>query len=277
MFLVCPDYATSLTEQYLLPSPTQTVDQPLYDATYAPKKSVADFILFDERTPHITTYLVGGALASNLTNSTNVTVDAYNTQNSYYSNQNWNALFGIGVGVGYLVYPYPFQNFRITIDPAFYYANFGTMNGIEYPDSNGGSFDTLNYQYTGDSLALFLETHFTYTTYQWQPTFMVGLGVSRNTLSNYSEYATYSGGTASPTDYPFSNDTTTSFAYEIGIGVTHPIFIKSTPRVAYALGLEYRYMNFGSGELGASQAGDHLKVNTVDAQAILASLQMSFS
>ncbi|MDP1573738.1 MAG: hypothetical protein Q8L78_02215 [Coxiellaceae bacterium] len=243
----------------------------------APNSQLAHYLTFDEKAPHMTFYLTSGVIATDLSNNNNVVIDQYNTVNTYNTNVKWNFLFGAGLGMGYIQYPYPFENFRMTIAPAFYYADMGTVSGIEHPDSSGGDFDTLNYNFDASSLALLLETHLAYTAYAWQPVFVLGVGGAENHLQNYSEYATDSNGSASPTTAPFGNKWSTNFAYEVGVGISHPIFVGKSRTVAYNIGLDYRYFYFGSGELGASAGGDHLKVNTMSAQAILLSLGMSFN
>ena len=277
LFFTGISQAANTQSQGWLPAPDNTADNALYQSDFAPNHQLAHYLLFDEKVPHLTFYLTGGMMATDLSNNANVVIDQYNTVNTYNTNVKWNFLFGAGLGMGYITYPYPFENFKMTIAPAFYYANMGSVNGIEHPDSSGGAFDTLNYNFDASSMALMLETHLAYAAYSWQPVFVLGIGGAENHLQNYSEYASNPDGSASPTTTPFGNKWSTNFAYEVGVGIAHPIFAGKSRSVAYNLGLDYRYFYFGSGELGASAAGDHLKVNTMSAQAILFSLGMSFS
>lgn len=277
LFFAGTSVAATANTQNWLPVPEDTADEVLYQSQFGPNHKLAHYVLFDERAPHVALYLTGGLMASNLTTNSNVVIDQYNTVNTYNTDMKWNFLLGAGVGVGYISYPYPFENFHMTIDPAFYYADFGTVSGIEHPDSSGGSFDTLNYQFKASSIALLFETHLAYAAYSWQPVVVLGIGGAGNYLNNYSEYASNPNGGASPTTTPFSNHWVANFAYEAGVGISHPIFVGKSRNVAYNLGLEYRYFNFGSGELGASASGNRLKVQTLDAQTILLSLGMRFS
>lgn len=267
--------ATNNTQLSPLPAPQSTLVEQLYQDPYAPKRQLAHYVLFDQSVPHVVAYVTGGAFASDLSNNPNVTIDQYNTINTYNSDTKWNVLMGVGVGVGYITYPYPYENFKVTINPAFYFVNYDSVSGIEHPDSGSGiPFDTLSYQFNAKSYVGMLETHLAYAKYAWQPVVILGIGVADNYLSGFSSVATDPDGSASP-GAPFPDNSNFSFAYEVGCGVWHTVMSNAQHEVSF--GLEYRYFNTGKGELGAAPSGDHLTVQTMDAQSILASLGIGFS
>lgn len=260
-----------------LPPPEKTDVNPLYNSAFAPKKPLAKYVLFDESAPHVAVYLTGGAFASYLNDNQQIVVDQYGTVNTYSPSAKWNTLFGMGVGMGRILYPYPFEHFKVSVLPAFYYANFGTVNGTLYPDTSGGSFDTLNYQLKASSYALMAETHLSYTQYSWRPVAVLGVGAALNHLYDYSEVPTNSSGSASPTNFPFSTKNSAAFAFEVGAGLSHPVYVNAAKTFLMELSLEYRYFNFGTGSLGSSIGGDSYQIDPISAQAVLLSLGMDFA
>lgn len=231
---------------------------------------------------HIEVFFLGGPTFSSLSNNNTVLITTYS--NEYFANNqtNWGGM--IGVGAGY-VFPLAHHDMTISLDPAFYYNTSTTVQGIEYPFSppgvpfNGGNPDSLNYQFNEQSDAFFMESHFVYTEYSWQPVVVVGLGVGMNDLSNYSEVPTDEHGSASPAPYFFRNQSNTDFAYELGLAVQHQIYANDKHDVSYTMSLGYRYFNFGEGQLAQSisqTSNQTLQVNSVYTQAILLSLSAAF-
>jgi hypothetical protein len=253
----------------------------LYHSAYAPPKTMAKYVIAHNYDHHISVYLMGGLDATHLSNVADVTMNNYDVVNTYKPNPEWNALGGVGIGMGFIVYPYPYTDFTVTIDPAVITGKLGTVSGIEYPDSNHGDFDTLSYQFSTRTVALLMESHFAYTAYAWQPEVIVGLGAAFNTFDNFSEQVIQVNGGGFPSQLPFSNRTTSSFAFEVGVGVRRVMYVDPLKRFSLNVGLDYRYLNFGEGELSPTQAlgaiHDSLKISTLDAQAIMASLGLTFS
>ena len=123
-----------------------------------------------------------------------------------------------------------------------------------------------------------LESRFIYTQYMWQPFALVGVGSSWNRLYSYSETPTIPNDSAASSPYPFSNNTMSSFAYELGVGVQRQLFMKPSSALQYFLSLEYRYINNGKGELGPSAAQtttDRLQVSHLSVQTIMATLKVT--
>lgn len=110
----------------------------------------------------------------------------------------------------------------------------------------GVTFDRLAYSVDQSSTAVMLEPKLIYTAYAWQPYVTAGIGDASNQMGNYTEAASSSG---VPTATPFSGNTTNNFAYSVGAGIQHKLIITDNPD-QFTIGLEYRYMNWGSLQLG---------------------------
>lgn len=173
----------------------------------------------------------------------------------------------------------PTQHFHVTLGPAAYYVDFDKIHGVESPFSNGGSFDTLNYQFLASGAALFLESRVIFSASCWHPFFVLGAGNAWNHLSEYDEKPTDPAGSAAPASEFFHHNTMSSFAYEAGVGISHQFGADKKRDVRYSYALEYRYFNFGAAKLGQSslQTSDQvLGVKTLHTSAILLSLSVAF-
>jgi opacity protein-like surface antigen len=224
----------------------------------------------------VNVYISGGPTFSQLGNGTSVALNDFVT-NNYITNKeaHWSPLWGIGIG-------HSFENifskpYTLSLGLTGYSINFGNVKGTEYPFANAGAFDTLNYKFKAQSNALLLESRLFYTGYSWQPFALVGIGSAWNRLSNYSEIPTDSSGSAVPLP-PFSSHTENAVAYELGIGVQRQFFEDVVNKVRYAVSLDYRYLNFGKGQLGSSSVqttGDHLHIDNLYTQGVMLSLNAS--
>jgi opacity protein-like surface antigen len=165
--------------------------------------------------------------------------------NDYFSTKH----DGINPIIGAGVFGHPFSELDgkpldLSIGLTYYNVQFSAINGVEYPFANAGTFDTLNYSLKEHANALMLEPKLIYKRYQhWQPYIITGVGASWNRMNSYAETPTNPNGSAAALPQTFGGYTNSDFAYEAGIGIQCPI------RSRYAIALDYRYMNLGSGKL----------------------------
>jgi hypothetical protein len=156
------------------------------------------------------------------------------------------------------------------------YTNYGSVEGAELPFINDGTFDALNYQFHTQSLAAMVETKLFFNNFKWQPYLTAGVGCAWNRFYDYSQTADSNPLTAGQTN--FANNTTASFAYEAGIGVQRQIFLEASRDVQYFVTVDYRYLNFGNGQLGPAptQTTDsRLQVSNMYTQALVFSLKVT--
>lgn len=203
---------------------------------------------------------------SNTVRINNAVINNYDAQTRTI----WNALVGIGAN-------YTVQNifngcYDLSLGAAGYYVDMGDVKGIEHPFVNGGSFDTLNYTFDTKSFALMLESRLFYSATDWRPFALIGAGWAWNRLSGFNETPTNSALSAAPSQIQFGNQTNSHFAYELGVGLQHDLFHDDMHHILYTASLDYRYINFGSGKLGNTPAGDQLEVEHLSAQAIMLTL-----
>jgi opacity protein-like surface antigen len=103
------------------------------------------------------------------------------------------------------------------------------------------------YSYQVQSSQLLLDNKFLATFASiYHPYVSAGVGIARNTASNYQKaynatYGQYSMG--------FTDNTSTSFSYEFGVGLDVDLINH------WRLGLGYRYVNFGTASLGSPIQG----------------------
>ena len=225
-------------------------------------------------------FITGGPTFSALSNVTPVALNPY-LVNDYKTSikTQWGALLGVGAGHSFAHF---FHNpLTLWLGAAGYSRQFGTLKGIEYPFANDGSYDTLNYQFMAKSNALMAESRLIYTqNNDWQPFALLGMGGAWNRLSHYVEVPTQSAGSAAPIPIQFSNKTTTSLAYEVGFGVQHSFFNDETHHVRYTGSVDYRYMQFGQGQLGSiptQTSNDRLHISGLYTQGLLFSLCASIA
>jgi hypothetical protein len=221
-------------------------------------------------------YLSGGATLSNLKNNstvqiTNSITDIYST----HSGQTIGPLFGLGMGSCFNnIFN---RSFDFSLGLTGYYVYFHNISGTKYPFANDGSYDTLNYQFKAYSLALMVEPRVIYTAYSWQPFLLAGMGGSWNYLYNYSETPTNNLDSAAPVPQAFASHGNLAFAYELGLGVQHPIF-EDRYKIKYLISLDYRYMRFGKGQLGsfpAQTSASRLHLSNLNTQAVVFTLKAS--
>jgi opacity protein-like surface antigen len=123
------------------------------------------------------------------------------------------------------------------------------LHGINAPDVNGGSFDTLNYSANVQSLAFLLTPKVIYTAFSWQPYVEAGIGLSINQASDYAETPTDPDSGAQPTQTPFGDQKTDAFSYLFGVGIQHALWQGAHAPV---LGISYEWMDWGKTDLGKS-------------------------
>lgn len=197
--------------------------------------------------------------------------------NTYVSNthSSWGELMGVGLGT---IYPLS-HHIHLILGPAAYFIDLGRGKGLEHPFSNAGNFDTLDYRFFAQSYLLLLESRFIYTATQWQPFIVAGAGVAWNQLYDYEEEATDPGSSAAPALAVFRHHTMSNFAYELGFGVNHPLFVDKKRGILYGAALEYRHFNVGAGKLSPSlieTTNQTLQVGTFRVNSILLSLTAAF-
>jgi opacity protein-like surface antigen len=218
--------------------------------------------------------LLGGANVSTISNTEVVQMNPV-YENTYQTNKTSHTRLLAGIGGGY-TFEHLFQkplNFSLGLNA--YHNNFGTVNGLENPYANLGSYDTLNYSFDAESYALILEPKLIYTGWSWQPFVLAGAGQSWNRLYGYNEAPTDPNGSA-VAQPPFNDHTQTSFAYEYGVGVQHTFLTDAVHKIHYDFALGYRYMNFGKGQLGGMSqllTADCLQVHRLSTQAVTLALK----
>lgn len=109
------------------------------------------------------------------------------------------------------------------------------------------TFLLYQYQYNIKNTRLMLETQFTWQIRQFAPFINVGIGPSWNQFSGYSEtVATPDGYVSLP---PFSSETATQFAYQIGVGIGYLFNFTQNNACGFQherVSLGYRYANLGN-------------------------------
>ena len=221
-------------------------------------------------------YLMGGGTVSNISNGSFVGINQYMV-NKYDTESRSQIEPILGAGIAHTFVPFN-KPISLSLGLSGYYANFGKIKGTEYPFANDGVFDSLNYQFHAQAFSAMLESRLAYTLYDWQPYGIIGAGISWNRLNSYNETPTIPSESASSSPYPFANHTNASFAYELGVGVQKLVFNDPNHKLQYFLSLEYRYLNFGKGELGPSSvqtSSNRLQVSNLDAQSVLLSLKIT--
>lgn len=219
---------------------------------------------------------MGGPSFSNISNDNNVRINQYMV-NEYKTNSHFQTQPLVGVG-----FAHTFDNFSQPINISFglssYYVDLGKVKGIEHPFINDGIYDSLNYQFNIRSFSAMLESRLIYTFYDWQPYALIGAGAAWNRFYSYSETPTIPSESAAASPYPFSNHTNASFSYELGVGFQKQIYADKKHQLNYLLSLDYRYLNFGKGNLGPSSvqtSNNGIQVSNLDMQAIMLSFKIS--
>ncbi|MDP1574579.1 MAG: outer membrane beta-barrel protein [Coxiellaceae bacterium] len=177
----------------------------------------------------------------------------------------------------------------ISLGAAFVGTTNAQVNGTSEVSLSGIQPISVPYNYDVSSKAAFFEQRATYHSDKnpnWQPYIVTGFGPSWNTLSNFSGFngrfsilatqGSHALGAGSPrSSQPFANETTGSFAYEAGVGILHPLSDR------LAITADYRYINFGKGELGglslSPEITDRLSTNPISENTVLLSLKASFT
>ena len=189
-------------------------------------------------------HLQSGVAWANFTGNTQDIVMNANTTNRYSVStpSQTDAILAAGVA-----YQWDFSHTAFDLGFSAYYMG-SSVAGSNAPLVNGGDFDTLNYKATGRSLAFMLEPKWIWTTHEWQPYVLAGLGVAFNHFGDYSETPTDPSGSAVPASQVFTGATTTGLAYEGGVGVQHRLTtMQDSPLIA----IDYRFMDWGKANLGS--------------------------
>jgi opacity protein-like surface antigen len=131
---------------------------------------------------------------------------------------------------------------------------------IETPaGSTGTALD--NYQYTVSTMRLMLEAQANFIFNHFSPFVNVGIGPSWNTAKQYKESPIPSSGY--PPLPPFEERTSTSFAYQAGLGISYIFGYGSSYAVPQdqRLSLGYRYASLGNISFGSRGAVYPYKLN----------------
>jgi opacity protein-like surface antigen len=229
---------------------------------------------------HYEVPVMGGVTWSSLSNNRSVTIsDSPLIVNDYLVNKTERNGFMDGLGFAYSFDQASKAPLAYHLGLMGYFVDFGKVTGLELPWINSGNYDTLNYRFRVKSTALMLHSKMVYTGFHFQPYVFLGLGGARNQAHDYKELATDPNGTAVAAPRPFHNNTLTSFAYEVGVGVQHSLADYPQNKLHYLVSLDYRYMNFGRAELGmlpTQTTDDQLNVPSVNTQALVLSLTTLF-
>jgi opacity protein-like surface antigen len=219
-------------------------------------------------------YLMGGPAFSRLSNNTAVQINDF-LVNDYFTRTRSQTEPLLGFGVGRTFIPFS-QPLSLTLGLSAYYTNYGTVKGSENPFANDGIYDALNYKFRAQSYSLMLESRLIYSCYDWQPFVFVGVGCAWNRLYGYSETPATDPLTAATAQDTFSHNTNSAFAYEAGIGIQRHLFTDSVENIQYFASLDYRYLNFGKGELGTAPSqttNQTLNISNLHSQAVVLSLK----
>lgn len=223
--------------------------------------------------------LLGGPTFTHLHNEPYVPLNSVVT-NLYQASQHDQTEGMIGVRLGYAFENKWFSSYAFSCHVSGYWMNLGKVAGVEYPFINQGMFDTLRYRFQANSRAILFEPELTYTAYRWQPFLRAGLGGTQNNLKNYHEWPTDSASSAASIFPAFNNQTTSQFAYDLGVGIQYQFTEASNDHPQLSGAVSYQYFNLGQGQLGrfpTQTAISRLQVNTLQAQTILFQLALSFA
>lgn len=191
---------------------------------------------------HPVVSLTGGfAMLSKISNSTNINIpeQGSNTYTNHTSASN-PLLLGVFAGVEFS----PQNTLIYQVGLSYSLLSSRKINGTLYQlsDPSLGNFD---YQYSVASQVLLLDSKLLFTTHKiFHPYVSLGLGTASNRASGYSQTANTPG--AFDPDAPFSNGTSSGFAYALGFGVDTNVAKN------FRIGLGYRYANLGNVKLGSS-------------------------
>jgi opacity protein-like surface antigen len=223
-------------------------------------------------------FVAGGGVFSRLQNNSDVAInDSVVNRYSANTKTTWQGLWGLGAA--YYSGPIMSPALSASLGVAAYATSFGNVNGIEYPFYNAGVFDALNYKFHVRSTAAFVEGRLYYTDYIVQPYFLVGIGAAWNRLSDYQETPINPDLSAAAVSPQFGSNTKTEFAFELGLGLQYQFYTDFKHNIRYSGLVDYRYLNFGKGELSpfpAQTANDHLKIDTISTQGVMVTLKASF-
>lgn len=198
--------------------------------------------------------------------------------NTYQSKNHWQwkGFWGLSLGSSLDLEQRPYQ---LGLALAGYFFDLDKVKGVEFPFSNDGSYDSLNYQFLSKSRSLMLELKGTYTACNWQPSLLLGLGESTNRLYHYQEVPSNPLLTAAAVSPAFSDQHHNSFAYELGASLAHALFEDPRHKINYKGALSYRYFNLGKAQLGsfpAQTSAQGLEISPLYTQGLLFSLEASF-
>lgn len=212
---------------------------------------VSSFVCTELIAGQANVHLIGGASFTEI--GSNPKLSFGEVVNQLTPSQNVTSpLFGVGLGYQF---DRLFRQSFLALDlglTGFYVHN--NMKGIETPAINlnvlPNGADTFSYTMKETSWTLLVEPKVIYTSYAWKPYLLAGFGVAENKMSQFNELPTDPAGSASnPNSY--ANKNSTQFAYEVGVGVQHTLYRRKSSG-QLILAVEYRYMNFGGVELGAT-------------------------
>lgn len=222
-------------------------------------------------------YVTGGAGFSSLKTNGTVTSAFIPATTTYTANStSTNGIFSIASA-------YTFHKVRKKpVDVSLGLDFMGTSKAEVKGTSLSAGVATLPYSYDVSSKALFFEQRAAYHPKQyptWQPYLVTGFGPSWNRMSDFTgdngQVMINLSSIPSNASQNFSSNTESSFAYEAGLGVQHPISSH------LSLSADYRYINFGKASLGGIPAyptvTSRLSTSSIGENTVLLSLKASFA
>ncbi|WP_028389420.1 outer membrane protein [Legionella fairfieldensis] len=227
---------------------------------------------------HLALFLSGGPNSSRLHNEQFVVINDF-VANAYQTTEKnqWQGFWGGGI-------THTFEGIlshsNLSLGLAGYSIHLGKVQGKEYPFINDGVYDALDYSFHVKNHLLMLESRLSYVFYNWQPFALIGIGKAWNRLEHYNEIAADPSSSATPLTPGFGNHTHQDFAYELGLGVQHPLFEDKLRKMTYTASLGYRYFNLGQGKSGAlpeQTSTDRLSIKNLYTQCIVFSIEASFN
>ncbi len=231
---------------------------------------------------HYEFFVSGGMLMTRLNNQPSLYIGSGQINNYTTSERTTYNPLG-GIGIGYAFYPTDSDgnsHAKIVLGLSSYYLSLGKVKGINTLFQGDSGAGTLNYQFNAQSIAVFGTTRFVLTDYSWEPFLLAGVGSAWNELDNYSESIVTNPSPTPPS--MMSAHTDNAFAYQLGIGVQHQIYLNTEDNVSCGLALSYNYFNLGSSKLGPyppvlQTSTNRLGINDMTAHSLLFSIVTSFN
>ncbi|PJE17969.1 MULTISPECIES: outer membrane protein [Legionella] len=244
------------------------------------KKLIFSFLILPSllHANNLTLFISGGPHFPKLNQEQLVRMNSWvSTDYQSYQKNHWKGFWGGGFNHSFEKIS---KRFNLSLGLAGYSLDLGPVQGKVYPFINGGFFDALDYRFNARNYSLMAESRLTYANCNWQPFLLAGVGQAWNRLKNYTEITANFASSATPLSPGFSNHRHHNFAYELGLGLQHPLFEDKLHKISYLASLGYRYFNLGKARLNylpEQTPSSQLGINNLHTQSIVFSIDVSFN